>query len=171
MNKKLEKEINSQIQKELYSAYLYLSMAAYFEARGLDGFGRWMQFQAQEEILHAMKFFTFVNDRGGRVVLEAIEKPPADFKSIKDVFTRTLDHEKKVTASINNLYKVAQTANDTAAQIMLQWFITEQVEEEKNPSDILTKLDFIHKEDSAGILMLNKELGARVQPTMNSAED
>ncbi|MFH1768294.1 MAG: ferritin [Candidatus Omnitrophota bacterium] len=160
MDKKLEKEINQQIIKELYSGYLYLSMAAYFDAENLAGCSHWMKAQAKEEVSHAMKFFEFLNDRGSRVVLEAIDKPPAAFKSVEDVFKKTLDHEQKVTASINNLYDLAEKVDDKPAKVFLQWFINEQVEEEKNPSDILGKLKYI-KEDSAAMLMLDKELGAR----------
>lgn len=166
MNRKLEKVINEQITKEFYSAYLYLSMAAYFEAKNLPGLSHWMKMQSQEEMLHGMKLFTFLNDRGCRVILDAIEKPPTDFSSIKEVFEQTLEHEQKVTESINNLYSIAQAVNDNASVMFLQWFITEQVEEEKNASDILAKLEFI-KEDSIGILMLDKELAVRPQPVLN----
>lgn len=166
MKKQLEKTINEQINKELYSAYLYLSMAAYFESVNLPGFSHWMRIQNTEEQIHAMKFFNFINERGGRVILEAIEKPEIEFSSIKDVFEKTLRHEQKVTESIDNLYALSQKLNDTAAQIFLQWFITEQVEEEKNATDILAKLKLI-KEDSAGILMLDKELAARPHPGSN----
>ena len=169
MDKKLEKAINEQINKEYFSSYLYLAMAAYFEAKSLPGCSNWMKMQAKEEEFHASKFFDYLNDRGCRVILEAIDKPKADFKSVRDVFEYTLAHEKKVTASINNLYKIAQKVNDNASIMFLQWFITEQVEEEKSASDILAKLDFI-KDDSMGILMLDKELGARPQPNTTAAE-
>lgn len=170
MEKKLEKSMQEQIKKEFYSAYLYLSMAAYFESKGLSGMSSWMQKQAQEELFHGMKFFTFLNDRGTRVVLEAIDKPTANFSSVRKVFEETLKHEKLVTASINNLYSLAQKANDTAALMFLSWFITEQVEEEKAPSDILAKLDYI-KEDSTGIVILDKELGARPQPVFDQTAE
>ncbi|MBU0469072.1 MAG: ferritin [Candidatus Omnitrophica bacterium] len=168
MDKKLEKLINEQITKEYYSSYLYLSMAAYFESMSLAGFTAWMKIQAEEEMIHMRMFFTYINERGGRVILEAIDKPPADFESIKDVFEQTLEHEKLVTASINNLYKASKDINDNASTIFLQWFITEQVEEEKNARDILDRLALI-KEDPMGILMLDKELGARLQPTAPAA--
>lgn len=168
MDKNLEKAMNDQITKELYSAYLYLSMAAYFESESLEGFSHWMKIQAQEEIIHAMKFFNFLNERGARVVLGAIDKPPASFPSIEDVFKKTLAHEKKVTASINNLYKMAKKVNDNAASVFLQWFINEQVEEEKNPTDILGKLKYVSKQP-AGILILDKELAARPQPVLDPA--
>jgi len=168
MNKKLEKAINEQINKEYYSAYLYLAMAAYFESKNLAGFAHWMRMQAQEEILHGMKFFDYINDRGGTVVLEAIDKPPVVYKSAKDIFKIALGHEKIVTASINKLYEVAKSINDNSATTFLQWFITEQDEEEKNASDILAKLELI-SDNYVGILMLDKELSVRAQPVIAPA--
>ena len=165
MNAKLAKAINEQIVKELYSSYLYLSMASYFASHGLDGFNHWMQMQAQEELIHAMIFFNFMNDRGNRVILGAIDKPDADFESVADVFRKTLAHEQKVTKSINNLYKIAEEINDNAAKIKLQWFINEQVEEEKIPSDILAKLSLVKSNPSA-ILLMDKDMAARPAPTM-----
>ncbi len=162
MDKKLAKEMNAQITKELFSAYLYLSMAAYFEDKSLTGMANWMKIQAKEETEHAMKFFSFLIDRGVKVELDAIAKPSADFKSIKAVFQETLAHEKTVTASINNLYSIAQKVEDNPSLVFLGWFINEQVEEEKNPTEILAKLEYI-REDSAGVIMLDKELGARVK--------
>ena len=170
MDKKLEKTINEQITKEYYSSYLYLSMAAYFESKNLPGFAQWMKMQSNEEMLHVMKFYGFVNDRGSKVVLGAIDKPPSDFLSIRDVFEKTLGHEKKVTQSINDLYALAQSVNDNASVMFLQWFVTEQVEEEKNVSDILARLDLI-KEDPMGILMLDKELATRPQPVIEGAAE
>ncbi|MFH1359756.1 MAG: ferritin [Candidatus Omnitrophota bacterium] len=160
MDKKLEQAINEQIQKELYSAYLYLSMAAYLDAESLDGSAKWMKVQAKEEVAHGMKLYEFLNDRGHRVVLGAIDKPPADFSSVQEIFEETLKHEKKVTVSIHNLYALAEKVDDTAAKVFLHWFIEEQVEEEKNASDILGKLKYIGKQ-SSGILMLDKALGKR----------
>ena len=165
MDAKLAKAMNAQIVKELYSAYLYLSMAAYFAAQGLDGFNHWMQMQAQEELVHAMIFFNFMNDRGDRVMLGAIEQPDVDFDSVVDVFEKTLAHEKKVSKSINDLYKIAEDVNDNAAKIKLQWFITEQVEEEKNPSDILAKLS-LGKNAPSAILFMDKDMAARPVPAM-----
>ena len=163
MDKKMEKAMNEQITKELYSSYLYLGMAAYFEAENLGGFAQWMKIQAAEEISHAMKFFNFINERGGAVVLDAIDKPPAKYASPEEVFAKTLEHEKLVTKSINNLYSLARDLNDNASLIFLEWFITEQVEEEKNPTDILGKLKYVSKEP-AGILILDKDLGMRALP-------
>lgn len=166
MDKKLEKAMNEQLSKEFYSAYLYVSMAAYFESENLAGFSHWMKMQAQEELLHAMKFFDFLNERSSKVILEAIDKPPYKFLSIDDVFKANLKHEQGVTGRINNLYATAQKVNDNATAIFLQWFINEQIEEEKNPVDILTKLKYV-KDQPAGILILDKELAARPQPVLD----
>lgn len=160
MDTKLLKEFNEQIKSELYSAYIYLSMAAYFGSVNLSGFGHWMKQQAKEEYKHAMKIFDFINDRGEKVILQAIEQPPVTFSSTADVFKKTLEHEQKVTAMINKLYALAQKAQDNAAAVFLQWFVTEQVEEEKTASDILAQLKMI-KSDSGQILMLDKTLGKR----------
>ena len=126
-------------------------------------FGVSIEIQAQEEVFHGMKIFDYMNDRGVRVVLDGFDKPEADFKSVRDVFEKVLEHEQKVTASINNVYSVALEVKDHAAVGFFQWFVDEQVEEEKNATDVLTKLKFV-KEDSMGLLMLDKELGARPQP-------
>jgi len=160
MDKKLQDAINEQIKNELYSAYLYLAMAAYFESENLGGFATWMKLQAKEEQEHAMKFFDFMNDRGARVVLKKIDQPPVDFSSPKDIFKMVLEHEKKVTSLINKLYALANKLNDTAASVFLQWYVTEQVEEEKNATSILEKLKIV-KPDSAAMLMLDKQLGKR----------
>ncbi|HOM27436.1 MAG TPA: ferritin [bacterium] len=160
MDKKLLEELNLQIKKELYSAYLYLSMASYFDYINLEGFATWMKVQAKEEFGHAMRIYDFLNDRGEKVILEGIEKPPSDFSSPKDVFEKTLKHEKEVTKSIENLYKLAKEKNDYSTEIMLQWFITEQVEEEKQANIILEKLKKIEDKPHL-ILMLDKELSKR----------
>ena len=156
----MEKAINDQIQKELYSAYVYLSMAAYFEANNLTGAASWMRLQHQEEQLHAMKFFDFINDRGGRVVLQAIQQPPTDFASPLAVFEAALAHEQKVSKSIHDLYALAIGENDYPTQAMLQWFINEQVEEEKNASAIVAQLKMIG-DSPAGLFMIDQQLGAR----------
>ncbi len=168
MDKRLEKSINEQIAKEIYSSYLYLSMVAYFEKKSLDGFSHWMRMQVQEESLHGMKLFDYLCERGCEIVLGSIDKPPVDFKSIEDVFKKTLAHEKAVTASINKLYSLARDVNDNAALGFLQWFVDEQVEEEKNAGDILGKLKYVN-DQPAGILFLDKELSARRQPSIAPA--
>jgi ferritin len=136
-------------------------MTAYFEAQSLGGCAKWMKVQAKEEMNHALKFFGFLIDRGERVELAAIAKPDADFSSVKDVFEKTLEHEKLVTASIHKLYKLAESVDDSAAEVLLHWYIDEQVEEEKNAMDILGKLEFVGDKKSPGILMLDKALGER----------
>jgi ferritin len=156
----MQNAINQQIKDELYSAYLYLSMAAYFEANSLPGFASWMRFQSQEEVDHAMKFFDFVNERGGRVKLQAIEQPTFEFESPLAVFQATYEHEQKVTGLIHNLYALAMEENDYAAQVMLHWFIDEQVEEEATASQILDTLERIGDKDQ-GLIMLDRELGRR----------
>ncbi|MCX5702048.1 MAG: ferritin [Candidatus Omnitrophica bacterium] len=160
MDKKLVKAINEQIKNELYSSYLYLSMAAYFESKNLPGFGHWMRVQAKEENEHGMKMFDFLADRGERIALEAISQPPSDFSSAQEVFEETLKHEKKVTALINQLYDIASKVDDKASQIFLQWFITEQIEEEKNANSILETIKSI-KSYSAALIMLDRELAKR----------
>ncbi|MBU1043985.1 MAG: ferritin [Candidatus Omnitrophica bacterium] len=162
MDAKLIKAFNEQIKNEIFSAYMYLGMAAYFETINLPGFAKWMQVQTKEELGHAMKMYSFLNDVGAAVELHAIAKPAADYKSALDVMKKTLAHEKLVTAMIDNLYNLAQKLGDNAATIFLQWFVTEQVEEEKSASDVIALLDRI-KPDSAQIVMLDVQMGKRGQ--------
>lgn len=161
LSKNLEKALNGQINAEIYSAYMYLSMSAWFEQAGLAGLANWMRQQAQEELFHAMKMFNFVNERGARVILTAIEKPPTDWKSATEVFKATLAHEEKVTGLINDLTNLALDERDHATNIFLQWFISEQVEEEAVVGAILDKLKLIGKE-SSGLFALDQELGQRI---------
>ena len=161
LNQKLEDAINEQITAEFYSAYLYLSMAAYFSAMNLSGFENWMKVQTQEELFHGMKFYTYVNEKGGRVVMDAIEKPDIDWANPASVFEHIYKNEQKVTALINSLMDLAIQENDHATNIFLQWFVTEQVEEEASASEILEKLKMIG-DNSNALLMLDKELSARV---------
>jgi ferritin len=160
ISKTLQDAINDQINKELYSSYLYLSMAAYFECHNLLGFAKWMQVQEGEERGHAMKLYQFLVDRGGRVLLKAIAAPELDWKTSLEVFKQVAEHEAKVTASINSLYEVALEEKDYAAQMALQWFITEQVEEEKNAAEIVQQLELIDARGTA-VLMLDHRLGKR----------
>jgi len=160
LSKALEDAINEQINKELYSAYLYLSMSAYCEAASLPGCAHWMRMQAQEEVFHAMKFFDYVNDRGGRVVLNAIDQPTPVWKSPLEMFQEVLKHERKVTGLINQLYALAVKENDYATQMELQWFITEQVEEEASTSKIAQTLERIG-DSGNGLIMLDGQLGKR----------
>jgi len=161
LSKKMAKAINDQITREIYSAYFYLGMASYATSMGLNGFANWFNVQVKEELTHAQKMYDYVNQQGQRVMLSAIEEPPQDFKSAQDLFQRTLDHEKKVTAFINKLVSCAQSENDHATEIFLQWFVTEQVEEEANASENLQKLKLIGK-DGNGLLMMDSQLAARV---------
>ena len=152
--------MNKQIKYELDSAYLYLAMAAYFESESLSGFARWMRMQASEEQAHAMKFYDFIFERGEAVTLLGLDQPPAKFESVRAVFKQTLEHEKKVTGLIETIYAAAVEDKDYASQIFLNWFIDEQVEEEKNATDILETLR-ISGESGASLLMLNHQLGKR----------
>lgn len=161
ISKKMTDSINTQINREMYSAYLYLSMAAYSTSAGLKGFANWFQVQIQEELFHARKMYDYVNQQGGRVVLKDIEAPPAEFKSAKELFAVTLEHEKKVTAMINKLATQARSENDHATEIFMQWFVTEQVEEEANALEILQKMELIGK-DANGLFMMDTELAKRV---------
>ena len=154
-------ELNRQVNAELYSSYLYLSMAAYFESINLKGFANWMKIQAQEEVTHAMKFFDYINERGGRVTLDTIKKPPAEWKSPLDVFENTYKHEVNVTKMINSLVDLAIREKDHATYNMLQWFVAEQVEEEASADAIRQQLKFIGK-DGRGLLMLDRELSRRL---------
>jgi ferritin len=156
----LQDAINDQINKELYSAYLYLSMAAYLENMNLPGFAHWMHIQEGEERSHGMKLYNFLIERGGRVMLKAIEAPRTEWKSSLELFKEVSAHEAKVTASINALYELALKEKDYPAQVMLQWFITEQVEEEKNAAEILANLQLIEDHGTA-VLMLDHRLGKR----------
>ncbi|MGC8855884.1 MAG: ferritin [Anaerolineae bacterium] len=152
--------MNEQINKELFSAYLYLSMAAYFESHNLPGFAHWMRVQAGEEQEHAMKFYNHILERGGQVVLKAIEAPKTDWTSPLEVAEEVAAHEAKVTASINALYELALKEKDYPAQVMLQWFITEQVEEEKNAAELVAHLKLIEERGTA-LLMLDHQLAKR----------
>jgi ferritin len=156
----VQNAINEQIKNEFYSAYFYLSMSGYFETSNLPGFANWMRIQYEEELVHALKFFDFVNARDGRVTLQAIEQPPSDFKSPLDVFQHALEHERKVTEMINQLYALAMKESDYPAQVLLQWYVSEQVEEEKNANNIVEQLKMIGDNGSA-LLILDRELGAR----------
>ncbi|MBI5421729.1 ferritin [Candidatus Peregrinibacteria bacterium] len=137
MNSAVQKALNDQIREELYSSYLYLSMAAFFAFRGLRGFSSWMKEQASEEVKHAMRFFDFVSTHGGNVILDALAMPPSDFESPQKAFEAALEHEKFITGRIHDLHKLAGKENDVATQSMLQWFIDEQVEEEEQVQKVL----------------------------------
>jgi ferritin len=160
-NEKLKKAINEQINKEFYSSYLYLSMAAHFDAKALPGFAKWMKIQAAEEWGHGMKFYEFLYEVGSAAELKAIEAPPVKFGTPKEIFEQVLAHELTVTASINAIYDLAKAEKDPKTELMLHWFINEQVEEEKNDRDIIDQLEMAGP-NSFGIMFLDKHvLGAR----------
>ncbi len=158
---KMEKALNDQVQWELYSAYIYLAMSAWFQAQGLPGFANWMRIQFQEETMHAMKFHDFILERGGRARLQAIDAPPRDWKSPLAAFEHALEHEEGVTERINKLMSLALEAKDHATAIFLQWFVTEQIEEEASVQDIIQKLK-LTEGATGGMFMLDKDLAARV---------
>lgn len=160
LGKTIQDAINKQINAEISSAYLYLSMSAYCAANNRPGAAHWMRVQWEEELSHAMKLFEHINDRGGRAALKALPQPPTEFKSLLDVFKQVLDHEKEVTALIHRLYETAAKENDYPAQVMLQWFIKEQVEEEKNATEVVEQLKTIGDQGAAAI-MLDRHLGMR----------
>ena len=160
ISKTMQDAVNEQINKELYSSYLYLSMAAYFENKNLPGFAKWLHVQTDEERGHGMKFYQHLVDRGGRVMLQAIAAPATEWKSYLDVFKEVQAHEEDVTASINSLYELALKEKDYPMQVLLQWYINEQVEEEKNAAEIVQQLELIDAHGTA-VLMLDKQLGKR----------
>ena len=161
ISKTMQDAVNEQINKELYSSYLYLSMAAYFENRNLPGFAKWLHVQTDEERGHGMKLYQHLVDRGGGVMLKAIAAPATEWKSYLEVFKEVQAHEAEVTASINGLYELALKEKDYPMQVLLQWFINEQVEEEKNAADIVQQLELIDAHATA-VLMLDHQLGKRV---------
>ncbi|MGM0598096.1 MAG: ferritin [Myxococcota bacterium] len=160
LSKSLEQAINEQINKELFSEYIYFSMAAYLASIGLEGMEHFFIVQAQEEHFHAMKMYDFINERGGRVKLEQIDKPQFEFKSPIDIFEIALSHEKFISKSINELMDLAIKENDHATKSFLNWYVDEQVEEEDTMDTILNKLKLINGQGQ-GLLNLDKELGAR----------
>lgn len=160
LSKPMQDALNQQINAEISSAYLYLAMSAYCAASNRPGSAHWMRVQWQEELGHALKLFEHINDRGGRAVLKAVPQPPTEFKSLLDVFKQVLDHEKEVSAMIHRLYETAVKENDYPAQVMLQWFITEQVEEEKTATEVVEQLKMIG-DQGAAVIMLDRHLGMR----------
>lgn len=160
LSEKMQKAINEQIQKEFNSSFLYLAMAAWFEEQNLPGFGHWLRLQAEEEHLHAMKFFDFLVSRGGHVQLHGLDDQPDSWESPVKAFEEVLAHEQMITASINDLYELAREERDYPAQVLLQWFITEQVEEEQNAEEVLVNLKRAG-ESQAALYMLDQTLGQR----------
>lgn len=160
LSQAIQNALNKQINHEFYSTYFYLSMSAHFETLNLRGFAHWMRVQSQEETSHAMKLFDYIHDRNGHVALEAIAQPPVEFQSPIDAFQQALQHEHNVTETIHRLYELAVQEKDYAIQVELQWFIAEQVEEEKQARQILDQLKMIGDHGSA-LYLLDKELEER----------
>lgn len=161
LNEKMEKALGGQINAELYSSYLYLSMSAWFASCDLPGFANWMRVQAQEELFHASKFYDYVLSRQGRVILGAVDAPPSAWESPLDSFLATQAHEAKVTGLINNLADIAISEKDHATRVFLDWFVNEQVEEESNAATIAAQIKKAGDSPQA-LFMLDRELGLRV---------
>jgi ferritin len=170
LKENVEKALNEQINAELYSAYLYQAMAAYFEDKSLGGFARWMDLQAEEEMAHARKIYDFVNERGGRVILEGIDKPKNEWDSNLEVFEDSLAHEEKITAMINDLVSLAAEEKDYATHSFLQWFVDEQVEEEDNVGEIVDKLKLAGG-SAQSLFMMDDKLGARTEFAAEGEEE
>ena len=157
---RMEKALNEQVNAEMYSSYFYLSMAAWLEGEGLGGMGAWMRGQAEEEMEHTMRFYSYIQERGGRVVMTAIDGPPTEWDSALAVFENVLEHEILVTGLINDLVTLARELKDYASEAFLQWFVGEQVEEESSVQDILDKFK-LGSGHPGFLFMLDKELSAR----------
>ncbi|SDL90401.1 ferritin [Halarsenatibacter silvermanii] len=158
MHNEILEALNDQLNLELYSAYVYQAMGAQMEEEGWEGFAHWMDMQAEEELEHARKIYDFINERGGRVELQAIDKPPFEWDSVVSAFETALEHEQKVTQSINDIVSLAREEDDYATESFLQWFVDEQVEEEDTVEGILDKME---KAGDQGMLMLDSVLGRR----------
>jgi len=169
LSEKMVDALNEQINKEMYSGYMYLSMSAYADFKGLKGLGNWFHVQYQEEMEHAMRIYDYVQEQGAHVKLKTIDQPPTDFGTPLQIFEKTLEHERFVTTLINNLVDLAIEERDHASRIFLQWFVSEQVEEESNVNEILDKIK-LAGEDGNGLFMVDKELAARVYTPPAPAE-
>jgi len=163
IGKKLNDAMNEQIKNELESYYIYLSMAAWLHSKALDGMGHWMRVQAHEEMLHAMKFFNHLIDRGGKVALKDLKQLKVQWKSPLEVFQDALEHEKFISKKINDLMSIARQEKEFASEPLLAWFTNEQIEEESNATKITEQLEMVGA-DKSGLLMLDRELAARVYP-------
>ena len=160
ISEKLEKELNDQINAELFSSYLYLSMASYSSSINMNGAASWFEAQAQEELVHAMKFYKYLEERGGRVILKAIKEPENEWKSLEDAFKAAYEHEKYITGRINNLVELTLKEKDYATQSFLNWFVDEQVEEEASTLAIYKKLKMV-RDYKGGLFMVDRELAQR----------
>ena len=163
IHKSIEDALNTQINLEQYSSQLYVAMSAHCDSKSFRGFGHWLRVQAQEETAHAMKLVTFVLDRGGQLELKPLPAPPKDFGTIIQVFEKILEHEKSITTSINALFELSRQQKDYASEITLQWYVTEQVEEEANVGQILEQLRAVG-EKGGGIWYLDSKMGKRGRP-------
>ena len=161
LDKKVVELLNQQVNKELYSAYLYLDFSNYYYDQGLDGFGNWYKIQAQEERDHAMLFIQYLQNNGEKIILEAIDKPAVELVSAKAVLAEGLKHEQYVTSLIHTIYDAAYSVKDFRTMQFLDWFVKEQGEEEKNSGDLITKMELFGN-DARSLYMLNSELAARV---------
>jgi len=161
ISKKMEAALNEQVNAELYSAYLYLSMESYFKSKNLNGFANWMRVQTQEEMTHVMKIYDFIDERGGRITLIAIEGPPSEWDSPLAVFEAVYENEQKVTGLINDLVDLAIKEKDHATNTFLQWFVNEQVEEESSADQVIQQLKMMENAPG-GMFMFDRELGQRV---------
>ncbi len=168
MDKKIEKAFNDHLNAEFFSSYLYLSMSNYFVASNLEGMSAWMRIQTDEERMHAMKFIDFINDRGGRVVLDQIEKPKTEWVSPLEAFQEAYAHEQLISKKINALVDLAIKESDHATNTFLQWFVSEQVEEEATAQAIVGKLELI-RDNPMGLLMIDQQLGQRTPSAASSA--
>ena len=169
IKEKMQNAINKQLNAELYSAYLYLSMSAYFDSINLKGFANWMRVQTQEEITHAMKFYNYIIERGGKVTLTPIDGPPTQWESPSAAFEHVYKHEQKVTGLINDLVNLAISEGDHASNNFLQWFVGEQVEEESSADEVVQKLKLIGDANHS-LFMFDQELGQRVFTPPTSSE-
>ena len=160
LNKSVLEALNEQIKNEYFSSYKYLAMSAYCESINMRGFASWLRKQSGEELSHAMRLFDYVLDRGGKVTLHEIDKPAAKYKSLVEMFQQVLDHEMEVTGMINSLYELASSKSDHATAVELQWFIQEQVEEEKTASDVLESLK-LAGDNASALLILDSQLAER----------
>lgn len=160
LDPKMHDALNDQINAEMFSAYLYLAMSAWCESINLQGSAIWFMSQAQEEMIHAMKFYNFILERGGEVELKPIEKPQKEWKTVMEAFEAAFEHEKYITGRINNLVNLAIELKDHASNQMLQWYVAEQVEEEDNVTTVIQKLKLVEA-TPGGLYMIDKELGLR----------
>lgn len=164
ISEKMQEALNEQVNKEFFSAYMYLAMSGYCNRLGLPGFAHWMRMQYEEEIMHVTKMYDYIQDQGGEVHLLAIEQPAKEYGSPLEVFEKTLEHEQYVTGLIHRLMDLAVEERDYATQTFLQWYVTEQVEEEANVNDIVSPLRMVG-EDKGGLMMIDQQLAGRAAPT------